>query len=155
MALWAERAGCLDRLDDELRSAQALKPAIFSKLIAQACTRVPILHKAGKTDALARLIAAGAWTDAAFALIALELPGWTVRRLVCESGEWLCSLSRRPNIPVDLDDTADAVHDVIAIAALLAFLQARRMAAITPEAAAVVPRLHPATDGMICCDNFA
>jgi hypothetical protein len=48
----------------------------------------------GKTITLDRLIEAGAWTDAAITLIGFELPSWSVRRLACEDGEWLCSLSR-------------------------------------------------------------
>ena len=58
------------------------------------------------------------------------MPGWKLRRLICENGEWFCSLSRQPNLPAALDDTADASHDVLPLAILLAFGGARRMAAI-------------------------
>jgi hypothetical protein len=73
-----------------------------------ACTRLP----AGKAARIDQLIDAGAWNDAALALIELELPAWKLRRLVYEDGEWLCSLSRQPNLPLALDDTADARHEV-------------------------------------------
>ena len=59
---------------------------------------------------LERLIAAGAWTDAALVLIELELPAWSLRRLIREDDEWFCSLSRQPNVPVALDVTAHAHH---------------------------------------------
>jgi len=87
-------------------------------------------------------------------LIELELPAWTLRRLVCEGGEWICSLSRQPNLPVALDDTVDAVHEAMPLAILLAFLQARRVAAI-PSAVSVVLTVVPAATGLIRCDNFA
>ena len=51
-----------------------------------------------------QLIEARAWNDAALALVELELPAWKLRRLVYEDGEWHCSLSRQPNLPVALED---------------------------------------------------
>ena len=104
---------------------------------------------------LDRLIAAGAWTDAAFALVALELPAWSLRRLIHEDGEWLCSLSREPSLPLALDDTADARHHSLPLAILLALLEARRMAEIVPAVVSATPHMQPASDSMICCDNFA
>jgi hypothetical protein len=47
-----------------------------------------------------QLIEAGAWADATLAMVELELPYWNLRRLVHEDGEWLCSLSKQPNLPV-------------------------------------------------------
>ena len=87
-----------------------------------ACTRLPAV-KATRID---QLIEAGAWGEAALALIELELPAWKLRRLVYEDGQWLCSLSRQPNLPVALDDTADASHEVLPLAILRAFVEARR-----------------------------
>lgn len=89
------------------------------------------------------------------ALIELELPAWKLRRLVYEGGEWICSLSRQANLPAALDDTVDAVHERMTFAILLAFLQARRVAALASQAGTSVPDIVPATDGLICCDNFA
>jgi hypothetical protein len=50
----------------------------------------------------------------------VELPGWKLRRLVYQDGEWLCSLSKQPNMPEDIDETADAVHEVLPLAILTA-----------------------------------
>src|SRR6476659_10952614 len=75
-----------------------------------------------------QLIEARAWDDAALALIELELPAWKLRRLVYEDGEWLCSLSSHPNLSVALDDTVDARHEVLPLAILSAFIEARRRA---------------------------
>ena len=155
MAFAADYAVLFDRLDDELRVAAAPGPDLFAKIIAGACTRLPALNKSSKAAAVDRLIDAGAWTDAAFALIELELPAWKVRRLVCEDGEWFCCLSRQPGLPATLDDPADASHELLPLAILLAFLQARRMTGITPESRALVPAIQAAGIEMICCDNFA
>ncbi len=104
---------------------------------------------------LDRLIAAGAWTEAACALVELELPAWTARRLVREEGEWLCSLSRHPQVPVALDDPVDAWHEQLPLAILRAFVEARRRISIVTEGAAPVPRFRPMLGTIICCDNFA
>src|ERR1700685_417664 len=104
MAFGADCAILFDRLDEELRGAPALVPGLFAKVIACACSRLPALQAAGPDARLDRLIAAGAWTDAALALVELELRAWSVRRLVCDDGQWLCSLTRQPNLPAVLDD---------------------------------------------------
>jgi len=155
MAFAADYEVLFDRLDEELRLAPQPTADLLANIIASACSRIPILSKSGKAAKIDRLIEAGAWTDAALALIELELPAWQLRRLVCENGEWFCSLSRHPNVPVALDDTADAVHEVMPLAILLAFLQARRLAGVAARAIAAAPAIVPATDGLICCDNFA
>jgi hypothetical protein len=155
MAFSAGPREALDRLDAELRRAPAIGSALFSKVVAHACRRIPILAQTGKVAHLDRLIAAGAWTDAAFALVALELPAWSLRRLAHEDGEWLCSLSRQPKLPATLDDTADARHHSLPLAILLALLEARRMAETVPAVVSATPHVQPASDSMICCDNFA
>src|ERR1700676_2271611 len=108
MAFAADYAVLLDRLDDELQAAPEAARAVFAKIIGSVCSRIPILSKSGKTARMERLIESGAWTDAAIALIESEMPGWKMRRLVYENGEWFCSLSRQPNMPADLDTTAAA-----------------------------------------------
>src|SRR5262249_27688341 len=87
----------LGGLADELQLARAVTPALLAKITAAARARVRVLDKAGKADRIRQLSEAGAWTDAALALIELELPAWSLRRLVYEDGEWLCSLTRQPH----------------------------------------------------------
>ena len=99
--------------------------------------------------------AAGAWTDSALVLIELELPMWTLRRLAYEGGEWFCSLSRQPNLPLELDDGVDASHDVLALAILRAFVEVRRKTSLTGQPTSRVPQLPSVPAGVICCDNFA
>jgi hypothetical protein len=155
MTFAADYAVLFDRLDEELRVAPKPTQDLFSKIIAGACSRIPVLSKSGKAGRIDRLIESGAWTDAALALIELELRSWTLRRLVRDGNEWFCSLSRQPNLPATLDDTADASHELMPLAILQAFLQARRLTEIAPEAVSTVPLMPPTTSGIICCDNFA
>lgn len=155
MALDVAHGEPLGRLEEELRLTPTPVPALFSKIIADACHRLPNLSRSRGVARIDRLIAAGAWTDAAFALVELELPAWSLRRLICEDGEWFCSLSRQPNLPTAFDSTADARHDSLPLAILLAFLQARRMAKIAPPAMPAAPHMRPTPNGMICCDNFS
>jgi len=160
LSSWARKMACdrdyavlLDRLDEAVRVAPKPTPELLSQIIAGARRRIPVLRLSAA--AIGRLIKLGAWVDAALALIELELPGWKLRRLICEDGEWFCSLSRQPNLPPTLDDTADGTHVVMSLAILQAILEARRKMAFAVRPAATVPAIDPAPATLICCDNFA
>jgi hypothetical protein len=109
----------------------------------------------GKTITLDRLIEAGAWADAAIALVGLELPNWSLRRLVYEDGEWLCSLSRQPNLPIFFDEPGEGSHAVLALAVLRAFIAARCLSVATEQLTASVPLVLPRPAFVFCCDNLA
>jgi hypothetical protein len=98
------------------------------------------------------LLDAGAWTAASLVIVERELNGWQLRRLVVDDGEWVCSLSRQPQLPVEFDDTADAHHDIAACAILQAIEEARARIAATPRTSVPCSRRarYP-----ICCENFA
>src|SRR5271168_88011 len=83
MAFAADFEILFDRLSDTLRGASAPSAAPFAKIAAGS------RRSAGKASRVNHLIEASAWTEAALALIELELPGWKLRRLVHENGEWL------------------------------------------------------------------
>jgi len=155
MALASGHVEALDRLDEELRLACRPAAELFSKLVS--ARRHPA--RFGATDPAGRIerfIAAEAWTDAAIALVELEIPSWKVRRLVREDGEWLCSLSRQPNLPMTLDDTVEASHELLAFAILRAFVEARRRSSVAPRAVlSAVPHVQPASEPSICCENFS
>ena len=154
MTCGSDHADLLDRLSEVVRVAPKATPDIVSQIIAGACSRIPLLR--GKATEVGQLIKLGAWLDAALALIELELPGWKLRRLIREDGEWFCSLSQQPNLPVTLDDTADGTHEVMPLAILLAFLEARRRMSLAAQpVATAVPTVDPAPDTLISCDNFA
>ena len=155
MAFAADYMVLFDRLDEELRVAPQLDRSLFTKIIVGACKRIPVLSKSASAARIDRLIEAGAWTDAALAVVALELPDWQLRRLEYDGGQWFCALSRGPNLPAMLDDTADANHELMPLAILRAFFQARRMTEFAPRAISPVPQDSGVTDSFVCCDNFA
>ena len=155
MAFAADYMVLFDRLDEELRVAPQLDRSLFTKIIVGACRRIPVLSKSAKAARIERLIDAGAWTDAALAIIVLELPDWQLRRLEYDGGQWFCALSRGPNLPAMLDDTADANHELMAVAILRAFFQARRMTEIAARTTSPVPQVSAVADNIVCCDNFA
>jgi hypothetical protein len=145
----------LERLSARLRLAPEITSDLFSDVMA-VCARIALLAKAGKTARLNGLVRAGAWTDAALALVELEMPNWKLRRLEYEDGEWVCSLSTEPNMPAAIDDTADARHEVMSLAILSAFLDARRKNSEVRETRSLTtPRFRPASGLAMCCDNFA
>jgi hypothetical protein len=145
----------LERLNERLCRAPEVTSDLFSDLMA-ICARIALLAKAGKTGRLNGLVEAKAWTDAALTLIELEMPNWKLRRLEYEDGEWICSLSTQPNMPMAIDDTADARHEVLSLAILGAFLDARRKNSEVHEIRSpTTPRLRAASGHTMCCDNFA
>lgn len=144
----------LGRLEAQIQSARTPTTGLLSDVIAEACNSLPEYETAAKLR-INRLIAAGAWADAALALLELELPQWSLRRIVREDGEWHCCLSRQPQLPLGLDEVAEASHEILALAILVAFLQARRHAAASATAITTVPHIGPTPDFAMCCDNFA
>jgi hypothetical protein len=141
----------LSALEDQLRRAQAITPELLADVIAQACTRFAAHGTTAKAK-VNRLIECGAWVDAALALIELEVPQWKLRRVIYEDGEWLCSLSKQPRLPLSLDEVAEARHQDLALAILIAFLQARRAGVANLT---VVPQVRAMPGHAVCCDNFA
>ena len=145
---------CQDRVAYLLRSASRLTPALFFNVVTNVCTRLALVARAIPAERLAQLVMAEAWTDAALFLIELELPLWRIRRLTRDGGEWMCSLSRHPSLPVDMDDAADGWHATMPIAILLSVVEAKRLATAAEREHAVrqvkTPGLYP-----ICCDDFA
>jgi hypothetical protein len=87
-------------------------------------------------------------------LIALELPLWRIRRLAFENDEWLCSLSHQLNLPMTFDDCAEAVHEVLPLAILSAFVEACRRRSAMQESVSTVPRIQPWPEHIICCENY-
>jgi hypothetical protein len=122
--------------------------------VRQAFARVRTSMRADEVRRIDRLIEADAWTDAAMGLLEANLPAWQVRRLVYEDGEWHCSLSRQRNLPAEIDDTADACHELLPLAILDAFAEARRKPARRMHVP-VAARNRQRGGYVHCCDNFA
>jgi len=61
-------------LDYRLRDAHAVTSELIAEVIGETCRRFPSVGQTEKTARIERLIQTAAWTDAALALIDLELP---------------------------------------------------------------------------------
>jgi hypothetical protein len=142
-------------LGDRLQAAHEVTPELISEVIRVSCRRFRSNGQSGKTAQIEGLIASGAWTDAALALIDLELPLWQVRRLAYDEGEWYCALSRERELPDWLDQSIEGHHADLALAMLSAFVVARQISAqtIRPSVPAVPCEANPLY-GPISCDNY-
>jgi hypothetical protein len=143
-------------LVDRLRDAGVVTAGLMSEIIGKACRRFPSQGQSGKTSRVERLIQSGAWTDAALALIDLELPRWQVRRIAYDEGEWYCALSRERELPDWLDHSIEGRHADLALAILTAFVEAERLTA--PSSRTSVPIVSRDTNPLyepVCSDNFA
>jgi hypothetical protein len=146
---------CLSQLEDRLRGAPALTPKLLSDLTAQACVRFASPHELARAG-IEQLIRSGAWTDAALALVELELPRWRLRRLVHDGGEWRCASSHQRTLPTDLDEIAEASHESMSLAILIAFIAALRQTAAESEPwPPAAQSVGAGDDYRVCCDNFA
>ena len=149
----------LHDLQDRLRRAQVVTPDLMSKVVAGACTRIAMPGNATKAARIDRLIESEAWTEAALALVELELPQWKLRRLVYEEGAWLCSLSKQWNVRVWLTDCAETRHRSLPIAILSALIEAQQCAEPSSmRAGSSVPQCGVESSFPVetmCCDNFA
>jgi hypothetical protein len=143
-------------LVDQLREADAATAELMSAVIDESCRRFPSAGQTAKTARIERLIRSGAWTDAALALIDLELPLWQVRRIAYDEGEWYCALSRERELPDWLDSSIEARHADLALAILSAFVEAQQIAAPQSKPSVpVVPRDAKPLYEPVCCDNFS
>ena len=143
-------------LHDRLRDANAVTAELMSEIIGETCRRFPSVGPSEKTARLERMIATRAWIDAALVLIDLELPMWQVRRLVYDEGEWYCALSRQRELPDWLDQSIEGHHADLALAILIAFVDARGISAPSRRTSVpAVPRDASPIYDPLCCDNFA
>jgi hypothetical protein len=143
-------------LNAQLRDSFAVTAEFITDIIYETCRRFPSQSQTGETARVERLIASGAWIDAALALIDLELPRWQVRRLVYDEGEWYCALSRERELPDWLDQSIESHHTDLALAILSAFVEVQRVSAPSSKTSVpVVPQdLSPFYEPARC-DNFA
>jgi len=145
-----------DALNDRLRDADVVTAKLMSELVAATCRRYPSIGQAGKAARIERLTGSQAWTDAALALIDLELPQWQVRRIAYDEGEWHCALSRAREIPEWLDQSIETRHANFPLAILSAYLDAQYISA--PSRRTSVPTVPSDANVFytpFCCDNFA
>jgi len=142
-------------LGERIRRADAANAILMTDVIGAACRRFPSLGQGAKSARLEQLIRTGAWTDAALALIDLELPLWHVRRLAYDEGEWHCALSRECELPDWLDQAIETRHADLALAILGAFVEAQRVS--QDESRTSVPAVNPTAVDFyepLSADNF-
>src|SRR5437899_1286333 len=142
-------------LGDRLRNVHTVTAELIAEVIDETCRHFPSVGQSEKTARIERLIGSGAWTDAALALIDLELPQWQVRRIVYDEGEWYCALSRERELPDWLDRSIEARHADLTVAILSAFVEAQRITALAsrPSVPASPREANPLYEP-ISCDNF-
>ena len=154
MPLLREHRGPTE-LSDRLRAAHTVTAELMSQVIGEVCRRFPSVGQTEKTARIERLLQSEAWTDAALALVDLELPLWQVRRIAYDEGEWYCALSRERELPDWLDRSIETRHANLALAILSAFVDAQRISA--PASRPSVPTVPRGANPLyepVCCDNF-
>jgi hypothetical protein len=154
MNIRAQRYKCLDRLADQVHAANDATPAILSN-VAAVCERTLAPAYKARSARLQRLIEDGAATEAALAMIELELPRWKLRRLTYDAGDWHCALSKQRELPEWLDQAVETSHSNLALAILAAFLDAlRRTADEIRIGRPSVPQISCDTYAPLLCENF-
>jgi hypothetical protein len=131
-----------EKLANELPRAKGASAKLFADVFA-ASPRLMLLRSLGKAQRLDRLVATEAWSDAALELLSLEAPNWSLQRLCLDDGEWLCTLTRFPDVPDWLDDSVEVRHPTMALAVLSAVVDLRLRA--TSSLPAATPQLLGAT----------
>ncbi|WPO44387.1 hypothetical protein SFY93_04160 [Tardiphaga sp. 42S5] len=112
------------------------------------------MRRTAEAQRLDRLVAAGAWTDAALALIAIELPRWQLRRLAYDEGEWHCALSHQRDLPDWLDSAVETHHPDMAMAILDAFRAVVSRGGTPHLTQAPVRVIQPTDSEPMLCENY-
>jgi hypothetical protein len=156
MVFHAESAERLARLADQVIASNVASAGLISAIAAESSDRC-IDDTDSFSAQIDKLTKAGAWTDAALALIATELSRWKLRRLAYDEGEWHCALSRQRDLPEWLDEAIETSHHDLPLALLKAFVEAKRCDSEISEQtrSASVPRIRPEYRDLLCCDNFS
>jgi hypothetical protein len=140
----------LEKLQAHVHRARAMTPELLTEVMAEACIRFAAYGNATKA-LFNQLVAHGAWTDAVLLLLEYELPQWKLKRILYDDGEWHCFLSKQPQFPLGFDEGAEATHELLPLAILIAFIKARSAVAM---AATSVPQVSVPPSCAVCCDNF-
>lgn len=157
MFLHSSRSGQLATLAGQANAADEATSELLTRILIATERRLSLPSQAASAARLRQLIEAGASTEAAFALIDLELPQWKLRRITYDGGEWHCALSRERELPEWLDEAVDARHASLALAILSAYIETVRQIEVSRESnRPSVPQIRAAMQyEPVCCDNFA
>nr|WP_296516934.1 hypothetical protein [Rhodopseudomonas sp.] len=125
-------------------------------MVVTETSRRPSPPKPSGTERLHRLIDDGAFTEAALAVIELELPQWKLRRIAYDEGEWHCALSRQRELPDWLDQAVEARHADLTLAILGTYLEAARQVEVSRmPGRPSVPQSRSGWSEPLCCENYA
>src|SRR5664279_4673857 len=157
MFLHSIRSEQLTILAEQVRLACEATPKMLAGIVTETARRLSAPGKAANAAQLHQLIEAGALTEAAFALINLELPQWKLRRVTYDGGEWHCAMSRERELPEWLDEAVEARHASLTLAILGAYIETVRQIEVSRESnRPSVPQIRAAMQyEPVCCDNFA
>jgi hypothetical protein len=143
----------METLAIKVSAADSATSELLSRVIAETSLRMS--NQAG-TARLRRLIESGAFTEAAFALVELELPQWKLRRIVYDEGEWHCALSRQRELPDWLDRAIEAHHANLTLAVLGTYLEiAKQIEASRMPGRPSVPQTGSGRFEPLSCENYA
>jgi len=146
----------LERLAMKIERASHVTADLVGDVVANGCVRISSLRNDSPAIAsLSRLVGGGDWVAAALLLVELELPLWRLRRLLLDDGRWLCTLSRQPELPLGLDQVAEATHPVLSLAILGALIEARRSPDILDDHVSSGTAQIGVGEQAVCPDNFA
>lgn len=146
MWIHSDRSEQLAAMEDRLHGVDHASADLISAIAAAICHDAP-----GAPPQIRQLITAGAWTDAALALLAYGLPQWQLRRLDYDEGEWHCALSCQRELPEWLDQTIETSHPDLVLALCEALTEAARQPMPTTAA---TPGASTGQSDLISCDNF-
>ena len=153
MFLHSIRSQQLATLAGRISAADEATPELLSGIVAETVRR---LSAPGEAAQLRQLIEAGALTEAAFAVINLELPLWQIRRITYDEGEWHCAMSRQREIPEWLDEAIEATHASLTLAIVSVYIETlRQIEASREPSRPSVPQTRGDQFKPVCCDNFA
>ena len=153
MFLHSIRSQQLATLAGRISAADEATPELHSGIVAETVRR---LSAPGEAAQLRQLIEAGALTEAAFAVINLELPLWQIRRITYDEGEWHCAMSRQRELPEWLDEAIEATHASLTLAIVSVYIETLRQIEVSREPSRPsVSRTRDDQFKPVCCDNFA
>jgi hypothetical protein len=116
----------LTALVDRLRVADRVTADMIAAILAEMPERPATASLRSKTAPFTKTIEAGAWNDAALALMQAALPRWQLRRLAYDESEWHCALSQQRELPDWLDGAIETSHPDLTLAMLKALVKAMR-----------------------------
>jgi hypothetical protein len=153
MFLHSIRSQQLATLAARVSAADEATPELLSGIVAGTVRR---LSAPGEAAQLHQLIEAGALTEAAFAVINLELPLWQIRRITYDEGEWYCAMSRQRELPEWLDEAIETSHASLTLAIVSVYIETlRQIEASREPSRPSVPQTRDDQFKPVCCDNFA